>query len=185
MPDISVVLIEGCSADVRRRLRARLAEAAREVLPDSAGEAAVTIREIAPAGRRRLPPGAARDSAAQVALDFLAAQAARDAEAAAALCADGFEMVFPGGVAMRSLEELAAWGAARYRRIAKRIARVEESPLGDVVAVHVDGTLEGERLDGAPFSGVRFIDRFEIAGGRVLRQEVWNDLAEAFFAPRA
>jgi hypothetical protein len=30
---------------------------------------------------------------------------------------------------------------------------------------------------------VRFIDRFEVVGGLILRQEVWNDLAEV--RPRA
>jgi hypothetical protein len=33
-------------------------------------------------------------------------------------------------------------------------------------------------LDGTAFSGIRFIDRFEVAGGLIRRQDVWNDLAE-------
>ncbi len=38
---------------------------------------------------------------------------------------------------------------------------------------------QGRWPDGRPFEGVRFMDRFEVAGGLVRRQEVWNDLAEA------
>jgi len=30
-----------------------------------------------------------------------------------------------------------------------------------------------------PFEGVRFVDRFEVAGGLLTRQDVWNDLAES------
>ena len=29
------------------------------------------------------------------------------------------------------------------------------------------------------FEGIRFVDRFEVAGGRITRQDVWNDLAES------
>jgi hypothetical protein len=44
--------------------------------------------------------------------------------------------------------------------------------------VYCSGTLEGVWLDGSAFSGIRFIDRFEVAGGRIVRQDVWNDLGE-------
>jgi len=56
-------------------------------------------------------------------------------------------------------------------------------PWGAPDAVYCTGTLEGVWLDGRAFSGVRFIDRFEVAEGRIRRQDVWNDLAEV--APRA
>ena len=32
--------------------------------------------------------------------------------------------------------------------------------------------------DGAAFSGIRFIDRFTVADGKLADQTVWNDLAE-------
>ena len=51
--------------------------------------------------------------------------------------------------------------------------------MGEVVAVYVTGTLHGERPDGTPFEGIRFIDRFEVKAGKILKQDVWNDLAEA------
>ncbi len=44
--------------------------------------------------------------------------------------------------------------------------------------VYCTGTLEGQWLDGSAFAGIRFIDRFEVEAGRIVRQDVWNDLAE-------
>ena len=78
-----------------------------------------------------------------------------------------------------TLNELVEWAAPRYRSVAKIIERVEEAPMGDYVAVWVTGTLHGERLDGSAFEGIRFVDRFEVRGGAISRQEVWNDLGES------
>lgn len=111
---------------------------------------------------------------ARLALDFLDAMGARRLEEATAMTVPGFEMVFPGGRAFTDWPALLAWAAPRYRRIEKVIERVEEAPG----AVYISGSLQGERPDGTPFAGIRFIDRFEVAGGRILRQEVWNDLGE-------
>ena len=52
------------------------------------------------------------------------------------------------------------------------------APLGARVAVYVSGTLSGEWPDGAAFTGIRFIDRFEVERGLIRCQDVWNDLAE-------
>ena len=95
------------------------------------------------------------------------------------MISDDFEMVFPGPARFTEFSDLMAWAAPRYRSIAKKIDRVEEAPLGEAVAVYVTGTLYGEKPDGTPFDGIRFIDRFEVKAGRIVRQEVWNDLAEA------
>ena len=111
---------------------------------------------------------------ASLALAFLDAMGARRLEEATAMTAPGFAMVFPGGKVFSDWPALLAWAAPRYRSIAKTIERVEEAPG----AVYVSGTLHGERPDGTPFADVRFIDRFEVAGGKILRQEVWNDLGE-------
>ena len=109
---------------------------------------------------------------------FLAALEARDLDAARALLAPGAVLTFPGGAQMTRLEDLLAWAAPRYRRVAKDVERVEAAGG----AVWCFGTLRGEWPDGAPFEGVRFADRFEVEGGLILRQDVWNDLAEAMGA---
>ncbi len=105
---------------------------------------------------------------------FLAAMERRDLDAAKALLAPGFHMVFPGGRRFDSLEGLVDWAKTRYRSARKTYERVDIA--GE--AVYCFGTLHGERLDGTPYSGVRFIDRFTVRDGRLVDQKVWNDLAE-------
>jgi len=69
--------------------------------------------------------------------------------------------------------------AARYRSIRKRVEEVDVAPRGDHDVVYVKGTLEGVNLRGVRFEGVRFVDRFVVSGERIVRDEVWNDLAES------
>jgi hypothetical protein len=102
----------------------------------------------------------------------------RDLKAAAALLAPGFEMHFPGHPAMHALDELVNWAKGRYNSIAKDYERFDESWAEGYTVVYCSGTLRGVWLDGSNFEGVRFIDRFEIADGKIRRQDVWNDLAD-------
>ncbi len=108
---------------------------------------------------------------------FLAAMEARDIDGAQALLAPGCTMTFPGGVTMDSLAGIIAWARPRYRFVRKDFERVDTLP-GDPAVVWCSGTLHGEWPDGTAFSGIRFLDRFEVSAGRITRQEVWNDLAE-------
>jgi hypothetical protein len=87
-------------------------------------------------------------------------------------------MCFPGGVVMHTLQELTAWATQRYSRIGKHYEQFEESWQGDVTVVFCHGSLQGTWLDGESFEGIRFIDRMEVRGGKIIRQDVWNDLAE-------
>ena len=82
-----------------------------------------------------------------------------------------------------SVSELAAWGAGRYRRVGKRYERFDVAAADDGAIVYCLGTLHGERLDGTPFEGIRFIDRFTVRDGKLVDQLVWNDIAETWFAP--
>lgn len=105
---------------------------------------------------------------------YLAAMERRDLAAAQALLADGFTMTFPGNVRMTSLSELISWSKPRYRFVKKTYDRFDTmSGL-----CYCFGTLYGEWLDGSAFSGIRFIDRFELLDGLITRQDVWNDMAE-------
>ena len=36
--------------------------------------------------------------------------------------------------------------------------------------------------DGTPYSGIRFIDRFTVRDGKLVDQNVWNDMAEVLGA---
>ncbi len=60
----------------------------------------------------------------------------------------------------------------------KTIEATEAFPVKEGSVVYIRGTLHGEWPDGEAFSGIRFVDRLEIAGGKILKQDVWNDIAE-------
>ncbi|WP_245190848.1 nuclear transport factor 2 family protein [Jannaschia formosa] len=109
---------------------------------------------------------------------FLTALEARDLDAARGMVAPGFAMRFPGAAPMTEFAALMDWAKGRYRRIGKTIEAVEGFARGGAQVVYVRGTLAGEWPDGAPFDGIRFIDRFEVVDGRIIDQQVWNDLAE-------
>ncbi len=119
------------------------------------------------------------DDPVRVVRDYLAAMERRDLAAAKAMLAPGFGMVFPGDRRMSTLEELVESAKRRYRRALKDYERfdVAAGPDGASV-VYCFGTLRGELLSGEPYSGIRFIDRFTVAGGKLLDQRVWNDMGE-------
>ena len=112
--------------------------------------------------------------------NYLTAMEAREIDTARALLAPGFSMTFPGTAPMTTLEELIEWAKPRYNFVTKTYEGFEalQSPQ-DAAVVYCRGTLSGEWPDGTPFSGIRFIDRFEVVDGRLTRQDVWNDIAEA------
>ena len=182
MPVISVTLLSGYAADVQARVAGRLAHAVRSVVPASDAGTTVYIHE-ASTYQRRWPRSAGwRPCLArrhpEVVRDFLQAMGQRDLAAAAQCVAPGFEMVFPGHRRMRELAELGTWAATRYRDVQKDYERFDESWQGSHTVVFCSGTLFGHWPDGRAFAGVRFIDRFEVEGGKIRLQEVWNDLGE-------
>ena len=109
---------------------------------------------------------------------YLDAMERRDLAAAKTFLAPGFFMVFPGNKRFDALEQLVESAKGRYRSARKTYERYETA--GD--AVYCYGTLHGELLDGAPYSGIRFIDRFTVRGGKLVDQNVWNDMAEVLGA---
>jgi ketosteroid isomerase-like protein len=184
MPVISVTLLPGYTPEAKARLVSHLSAAARSVVPASEAGTIVFVHEASTFRRdgRVLTGGggaAALPDAGEVVRTFLDAVGRRDFDAARQGLAPDFEMVFPGGGVMRDLAELPAWAATRYLSVSKHYERFEQAWQGDQTVVFCSGTLQGRWLDGTAFEGVRFVDRFELAGGRIHRQEVWNDLAEA------
>ncbi|MCB9959035.1 MAG: nuclear transport factor 2 family protein [Rhodospirillaceae bacterium] len=116
--------------------------------------------------------------------DFLAAVERRDAGACQAVMAPAIVMTFPSGVRHADIQALFASSGKRYRAVAKTIEQVDVLEGGDSTAiVYCFGTLYGTWMTGEAFSGIRFIDRFEIRGGLITRQDVWND--SAIFRPAA
>lgn len=182
MPVIRVTLIEGYDDAVRGRLLQGYSEVTRTVLEALPDGITTFIEEVKQTSYRRgnqeKHPKAPPPPPEQLVRGFLTAMEKRDLAAAKALLADDFHMVFPGNAPFGKLEDLLAWAAPRYRRIAKVYERFDTVPGMDHATVYCFGTLEGERPDGKPFSGVRFIDRFTVKAGKLVDQQVWNDLAE-------
>ncbi|MCC5868538.1 MAG: nuclear transport factor 2 family protein [Gammaproteobacteria bacterium] len=114
----------------------------------------------------------------QIVRDYLAAMEARDLERAGALLDAEFKMCFPGGICLTRLADLQAWAATRYRFVNKRYEGFDTLDKGERAIVYCRGVFNGEALDGTPIRDVRFIDRFELRHGRLIDQQVWNDLAE-------
>ncbi|MGH8995857.1 MAG: nuclear transport factor 2 family protein [Acidimicrobiales bacterium] len=116
---------------------------------------------------------------------YLALCEERQLDEASRYLAPGAELVFPGDRHFTSLEAMATSSAGRYRSVRKRpTTEVVGQRVSDGRTVVVSaGTLEGESLDGSPFSGVRYADLFVFEGGLIVEQHVYNDLAEAGIVP--
>lgn len=92
--------------------------------------------------------------------------------------ASGITLTFPGGRTFSNLADQVASSATRFRTVRKVHERFDAVEVDGSIIVYSLGTLEGEGLDGRRFSGVRYIDRFDVRDGLIVDQRVWNDLAE-------
>ena len=181
MPVISITLLPGYSAEAEERLVGRVALAARSVIAAAAAGTTVFVNHAHTYqrdGRVFSKGGPECANASELVRHFLALMQARELPAASALLAPDFVMHFPGHTAMHTLGELVSWAQGRYASVAKDYERFDESWGDGVTVVYCSGSLRGVWLDGSSFEGVRFIDRFEIADGKIRRQDVWNDLAD-------
>ncbi|MEX0338154.1 MAG: tautomerase family protein [Arenibacterium sp.] len=183
MPVIQVHVMEGYDEAAKSRLVSALSDAARLVVPAPAEAVTVMVQEIAPAGYMRgrvhREPAPALPDPAGVVRSFLEAMEARALDKAREFLGKGFQMMFPGTGVMTELDELIAWSKPRYRSVKKTYDGFDAmQSAGDEAIVYARGTLSGEWLNGDAFSGIRFIDRFELIGGKIVKQDVWNDMAE-------
>jgi hypothetical protein len=114
----------------------------------------------------------------QTVREYLGAMERRDLAQAKSFLAPGFYMLFPGEKRFDTLEQLVESAKGRYRSAKKTYERFDIA--GEVV--YCFGTLYGELLDGTPYSGIRYIDRFTVRDGKLVDQLVWNDMAEVLGA---
>ncbi|MBF9052080.1 tautomerase [Roseobacter sp. HKCCD9010] len=180
MPIVEVHVREGYSAENKSRLAAALEDTVRSVVCLDDAAVTVVVQEAPPECYARVKPShsPALHDPLQIALDFLAAMEARDIKTAEAMLAAGFRMTFPGTQPMASIAELIGWAKGRYQFVRKTITSTEAFHQNGRAIVYVTGTLSGAWPDGEPFEGIRFIDRFEIKGAKLICQDVWNDIAE-------
>ncbi len=99
--------------------------------------------------------------------------------ASACLSAD-FELVFTGGRRFSGPAESAAFNAKRYAWVKKRFLRTDAALDAETGDVHVynTGYLYGEWHDGTGFETNRYMDKFVVRDGKLIRTDVWNDSAE-------
>jgi len=112
--------------------------------------------------------------------DFLEASMVPDPVRARSYMAPGVKITFTGGRPFDDPAGTAAFNAARYRWVKKKFERTDAAvgDTDDEVVVYNTGTLYGEWPDGQPFSGNRYLDRFVVRAGKIVRMDVWNDSAE-------
>jgi ketosteroid isomerase-like protein len=110
--------------------------------------------------------------------DFLDASMKPDAERAASFIGKNFKLTFTGGRTYDHPSGSIGFNAKRYRWVKKSMDRFDVVPGADETIVYSIGTLYGEWPDGTAFKDNRYVDRFVVRGGKIVRMDVWNDSAE-------
>lgn len=116
--------------------------------------------------------------------DFLEASMAPDPERAATYMAEDVRIVFTGGRPFSHPSGPTGFNAMRYAWVKKRMERFDVAPGDGETVVYSVGTLYGEWPDGEAFEGNRYVDRFVVRGGKIVRMDVWNDSAERILTRR-
>jgi hypothetical protein len=103
-----------------------------------------------------------------------------DPDAARRFCAPGMEIRFTGNRPMKDPAEATAFNRGRYKWVKKKFGPTHVVAGGSEAetVVYQTGTLYGEWPDGTPFEGNRYVDRYAVSRGKIVRMEVWNDSAE-------
>jgi hypothetical protein len=103
-----------------------------------------------------------------------------DPEAARRLAGPDLSIRFTGGRHMNDPAQCAEFNRSRYARVHKKFEATEvvAGATPQHAVVYNRGTLFGEWLDGTPFEGNRYVDRYVVAHGLIVEMDVWNDSAE-------
>lgn len=117
-------------------------------------------------------------SDAEIVKAYLDASMVPDPKTAATFVAPDVSITFTGGRDFSTPAEVVAFNGRRYAWVKKKMERTDVVVGSDVTVVYNSGTLYGAWPDGEEFEGNRYIDRFEVKNGKIIRMEVWNDSAE-------
>jgi ketosteroid isomerase-like protein len=81
---------------------------------------------------------------------------------------------------MHDPAEATAFNRSRYKWVKKKFGPTHVVAGGndEETVVYQTGTLYGEWPDGTPFEGNRYVDRYVVKRGKIVKMEVWNDSAE-------
>lgn len=124
-----------------------------------------------------------KEEAVDIVSKFLAESMKPDPVAAAAYMSKDVRITFTGNRVMANAAAITAFNAARYKWVKKAMGQFDWCERDDHTVVYSNGTLYGEWLDGRSFANNRYLDRFEVKDGMIVRMDVWNDSAEWILAP--
>ena len=123
-------------------------------------------------------------SDAEIVEAYLTASMIPDPDAAAAYMAPGTVITFTGGRQFDHPRGPTGFNAKRYRWVKKKMDRFDVCPGDGETVVYSVGTLYGEWMDGTAFEGNRYVDRFVVQDGFIVKMDVWNDSAERILVNR-
>lgn len=123
------------------------------------------------------------NQAVEIVKAFLEASMKPDPITAATYMSQNVRITFTGGREMPSTQDITAFNASRYAWVKKALGQFDWTDREDHTVVYSNGTLYGEWLNGRSFSGNRYLDRFEVSDGKIVRMDVWNDSAEWLLTP--
>ena len=125
-------------------------------------------------------PSAAEVAAGRIVEEFLDASMIPDPVRARTYMAPDVKITFTGGRKFDDPAGTAAFNAARYRVVKKKFERTDVVAGGtdEESIVYNTGTLYGQWPNGDAFEGNRYVDRFVVRHGKIVRMDVWNDSAE-------
>src|SRR4051794_4160913 len=123
-------------------------------------------------------------SDAEVVEAYLTASMIPDPDAAAAYMRPGTVITFTGGRDFDHPRGPTGFNAKRYRLVKKKMDRFDVCPGADENVVYSVGTLYGEGIDCTPVEGNRYVDRFVVRAGQIVKMDVWNDSAERILVQR-
>jgi hypothetical protein len=123
-------------------------------------------------------------SDAEIVRAYLEASMVPDPDTAATYVKPGTTITFTGGRIFDHPRGPASFNAGRYKWVKKRMDRFDVCPGEDETIVYSIGTLYGEWPDGTPFEGNRYVDRFAVKDGLIVKMDVWNDSAERILQQR-
>lgn len=109
---------------------------------------------------------------------FLVASMIPDPETAGTFMSADVDITFTGGRKFKHPRDATAFNAMRYKWVKKKMERTDVAPGENETVVYNTGTLYGEWHDGTKFEGNRYVDRFVVRGGKIVKMDVWNDSAE-------
>ena len=124
------------------------------------------------------------EQAKHIVKQFLDASMVPDPETAYTFMSEEVDITFTGGMKFEHPKQSSAFNATRYKWVKKKVGLLDACMDGNVIVVYSFGTLYGEWPDGRPFEDNRYIDRFEIENGKIVKMDVLNDSAELILAAK-